>query len=118
MERHISSSMEQMQLQADLSGWFTDHAFDTWETILTNLWFKRVWQFAHRFKLVIHNSEAKLSLHRINDQFVMEEFVSVGFRAQDLAQLNICRIFLHAVTLSDIATVNRVEITLGAWEGR
>jgi hypothetical protein len=74
MERHISSSMEQMQLQADLSGWFTDHAFDTWETILTNLWFKRVWQFAHRFKLVIHNSEAKLSLHRINDQFVMEEY--------------------------------------------
>jgi hypothetical protein len=115
--RQISSSTEQMRLEAGLSGWFTDHAFDTWETLLTDSWIKTVWKFAHRLKLAIHDSEVKLSPHRSNDRFLKEEFASVGYRAQDLAQLNICRMFLHAVTLSDIATVNRVEITLGAWEG-
>jgi hypothetical protein len=48
----------------------------------------------------------------------MKAFATAGYRAQDLVQLNICRRFLHSVTLSDIATVSGDEITLGAWEGR
>jgi hypothetical protein len=40
----------------------------------------------------------------------MEAFASGGFRAQDLAQLNVCRMFLHAVTLSNIVTVNGVAL--------
>lgn len=116
--RQILSSTEQMRLKAGLQGWFTDHAFDTWEAILTDSWIKTVWKFAHRFKLAIHDSEVQLSLHRSNDQFLMEEFATAGYRAQDLVQLNTCRMFLHSVTLSDIATVSGEEITLGAWEGR
>ncbi len=114
----ISASTEQMRLEAGLSGWFTDHNFDTYEALLTDSWIKTVWQFAHRFRLAIHDSEAKLRLHRSNDRFLMEEFATAGYRAQELSQLNTCRMFLHAVTLSDIVTVNGSDITLSAWEGR
>ena len=114
----ISASTEQMRLEAGLSGWFTDHDFDTYEALLTDSWIKTVWQFAHRFRLAIHDSEAKLRLSRSNDRFLMEEFATAGYRAQELSQLNTCRMFLHAVTLSDIVTVNGSDITLSAWEGR
>jgi hypothetical protein len=110
----ISASMEQMRLEAGLPGWFTDHNFDIWEATLTDSWIKTVWKFAHRFKLAIQDSETKLSLHCSNDCFLMEEFASAGYREQDLAHLNICRMFLHAVTISDIATINVAEITLAA----
>jgi hypothetical protein len=60
--RHIASSTEQMRLEAGLSGWLTDHDFDTWEPILTDSWIKTVWKFAHRFQIALHGSEAKLSL--------------------------------------------------------
>jgi hypothetical protein len=114
----ISATMEQMRLEVGLPGWFTDHDFDIWEATLTNSWIKTVWKFAHRFKLAIQDSKTKLSLHRSNDCFLMEEFASAGYREQDLAHLNICRMFLHAVAISDIATINGAEITLAAWEGR
>jgi hypothetical protein len=60
--RQISSSTEQMRLEAGLSGWLTGHNFYTWEPILTDLWIETVWKFAHRFQIASHNSEAKLSL--------------------------------------------------------
>ena len=71
----------------------------------------------HPHQFLDKNSETKLSLHRSNNRFLMEEFASAGYREQDLAHLNICRMFLHAVTISDIATVNGAEITQAAGEG-
>ena len=115
--RQISASTEQMRLEAGLSGWFTDHDFATHESLITDSWIKTVWKFADRFQIKIHDSEAQLSLLRANDQFLMDAFVRAGFRGADLLQLNICRMFLHAVTLSDIATVSGSEITLSDWEG-
>jgi hypothetical protein len=51
-------------------------------------------------------------------RFFMEEFARQGFRGADLAMLNICRMFLHCVTLADICTVDGKAITLSAWQGR
>jgi hypothetical protein len=110
----ISASTEQMRLEVGLSGWFTDHDFDIYKTLLTDSWIKTVWQFAHRFKLDIHDSEAQLGLHRPNDRYLMEEFTRAGYRGQELFQLNNCRMFLHTVTLSDIVTINGTEITSSA----
>jgi hypothetical protein len=46
----------------------------------------------------------------------MEEFATAGYRAKDRVQLNVCRMFLHSVTLSDITSVRGERITPGAWE--
>jgi hypothetical protein len=116
--RQISASVKQMCLEAGVLGWFTDHDYDTYAPVLTGSWIQSVWHFAHRFKIALHDTEAQLSLMCTRDQSLMESFVNGGFRGQDLIHLNICRMFLHSVTLADITTINGLEITSTAWEGR
>jgi hypothetical protein len=78
----------------------------------------RTWGVASRFKIEIRDSEAKLQPSRTNDRFLMEDFATAGFCGQELSQLNICRMFLHAVTLADVCTVDGLAITLESFQGR
>jgi hypothetical protein len=72
----------------------------------------RTWAFASRFQIEIRDSEAQLQPRRTNDRFLMEDFALAGFRGQYLSQLNICRMFLHAVTLADLSTVDGLSVSL------
>ena len=48
----------------------------------------------------------------------MQRFYQFGFRKTDeLKALNLCRLYLHAVTLSDIATARGTHILSQAWDG-
>jgi hypothetical protein len=104
--RQISSSLEQLCLEVGLPGWLTDHNFDTFQCLTTESWITKTWHFAHLFKTEIRDSEAKPQDRRFADKFLMVEFARVGFRGIDLSRLNVCRMFLHALTLADICTVN------------
>jgi hypothetical protein len=116
--RQISASVEQMRLELGLTGWFTDHDYDIYAPLLTDCWMKTVWKFSHRFKIEIRDSETQLRRRRTKDQSLIQAFAHAGFRGTDLLKLNTCRMFLHSVMLSDIATISGLEITLEAWEGR
>jgi hypothetical protein len=48
----------------------------------------------------------------------MVEFARAGFRRPELLKLNICRMFLHSVMLSDIGTVDGKSTSLSAWQGQ
>ena len=65
----------------------------------------------------IRDSEAKLHGRRSDDHFLMVSFVRASFHGNDLTRLNICRMFLHAITLADICTIDRTLITSDAWLG-
>ncbi len=114
----IAASTEQLRLELGLPGWLTDHAYEVFGALTTASWITTVWQFASRFKIEIRDSEAKLEERRTNDQFLMLAFAKAGFRGPELNKLNICRNFLHSVTLSDISTVNGQSISLAAWQGK
>jgi hypothetical protein len=114
----ISASMEQLRLEVGLPGWLTDYDLSIFYVLATSSWIATVWEFASRFKIEIHDSEAKLFRRRTNGLYLMEEFVSANFRGPDLVSLSICRKILHSVTLADICTVDRKAITLDAWQGR
>ena len=47
----------------------------------------------------------------------MEEFLKEGLEGNDMAQLNICRLFLKATCLSDISTGGGKSISGTAWNG-
>jgi hypothetical protein len=59
----------------------------------------------------------QLRLQRKNDKFIMDEFISAGCQGTMLKELNECRMFLHAVTLSDIASADGCQISINAWNG-
>jgi hypothetical protein len=113
----ISASLEQLRLEIGLPGWLTDHDFSLYQGLATDAWITTAWKFASSFKIEIRDSERKLLQRRTNDLFLMKEF-GRSFTGQDLLDLNICRMFLHSVTLADICTVDGTTFTLDAWQGR
>jgi hypothetical protein len=53
-----------------------------------------------------------------SDLFLMPLFVAAGYNNDNLVALNVCRMYLHAVTLSDLATADRIYISQTAWIGQ
>jgi hypothetical protein len=115
--RLVSSSLEELRLEIGLPGWTTDYDFSKIGHLAADSWIKTVWQFASRFKIELRDSEAQLQLRRTNDHFLMAEF-GRHFQGADLLALNICRMFLHSVTLADLCTVDGKAVTIDAWQGQ
>jgi hypothetical protein len=114
----ISATMEQLHLEVGLSGFLTDHPYATYQRLITSSWISMAWSFLSRFRIELRDTEAKLFLRHINDQYLIEVFSQNGFCTQNLADLNICRMYLHTVTLSDLCTVDGRAVTLDACQGR
>jgi hypothetical protein len=55
---------------------------------------------------------------RINDEFIMEAFISLGIDETDLGICNTCGLYLNACFLSEITTGDGIYITEDAWTGR
>lgn len=112
----ILASLEQLRLEVGLPGFLTDHNYETHKGLITLLWVAQIWEFTHRFRIEIRDSAAKLHERRSNDLFLMVSFVHAGFTGNDLAHLNICRMFLHVITLADLCTIaGAASITCDAW---
>ena len=107
----ISASLEQLRLELGLPGWWADHDFSKFGQLAADSWIKTAWQFASRFHIKLRDSKAQ------NDLFLMTEFGRL-FHGNDLLALDICRTFLHLVTLADICTVKGETITRHAWQGQ
>ena len=67
----------------------------------------------NKLKLFVSKNIVKLKPLRENDHFIMEEFVKAG--VNDLYILNIMRLSIRAITLSDICTAESSRITKEAW---
>ena len=113
----ITASLEQLRLEVGLPGWLTDHDFSRYETLVTPSWITTLWQFSSRFHIELRDTATKLLPRRTNDSFLIHEF-SRFFTGPDLLVLNICSMFLHSRTLSDVTTMDGTSITLDAWNGR
>lgn len=48
----------------------------------------------------------------------MDLFIDALAPQEELKWLNVCRMYLHAVTLSDIVTADGVRVSEDAWSGR
>jgi hypothetical protein len=53
-----------------------------------------------------------------DDQYLMLAFASAGYQKDTLSKLNQCRMFLKAVTLSDLCTADGISLTYDAYNGR
>ena len=81
-------------------------------------WLTHLWEFMAANSMVINDGVPDLMLEREGDKFFIREFQAAGYSGNSLKRLNLCRLFLHAVTVSDIATGCSCFITQAAWQGR
>ena len=65
----------------------------------------------------IEDSGPHLQLWREGDQFLVSAFSAAGFKKQQLARLNRCRVYLQVTTLADLTNGSGNAITDLAWMG-
>ena len=72
--------------------------------LLSTRWIKSLWKFSSEYDITITDRiHSYPQISRENDVFLMEAFEAQGFSPQKLQMLlNKCRIYLQALTLSDL----------------
>jgi hypothetical protein len=64
------------------------------------------WQFCNDNQLILKDTLPQLKLLRQHDQFLMKAFLLHGYSAKNLRMLNLCRMWVRAITLADLTTGN------------
>jgi hypothetical protein len=113
----LTTSYEQLRLEMGTSGFMTDFPYKSMKATVTKTWITDLWEFTDRFQIKIWNNVKQLRLQRKNGKFIMDAFINAGCDGTMLKELNECRMFLHAVMLSDIASADGCQIAINAWNG-
>lgn len=92
-----------------------DLNYDFTRDYITDCWYSHLIKATHRSLLHVEDDIFELELLRVNDEFLMERFLDVGYEGTNLRILNHIRIHLHAITLADITTADGKRISTAAW---
>lgn len=99
-------------------GHLGSHHYSTYKVLATDSWIKSVWSSLNQFDMTMQVTQASIPLLRQHDVYLMQAFSDHGFQGTHLQRLNLCRMFLYATTLADIATIDGKSITSLAYAGR
>ena len=72
---------------------------------LTPTCIKHTWKFMDKYDILVKEMTPKILLQRLNNLFLMKDFLEAGHEGENLDKINICRMHLHSTCLSDIVTV-------------
>ena len=100
----IRHSLEATKLEIGCEGPVLLKSYEELGMLATPTWITHTWQFLSENHMGLEDSGPHLELQREGDQYLIRVFQQVGFRGWQLRRLNLCRIFLKAVTVADIAT--------------
>ena len=114
----LNANAVQLRLEMGMPGSFTDAPIHLVSEYMTTTWLKDLLQFLHKYRIGITDLLPQLTQRREGDLFLMEFFISQGFRGHELELLNAARQVIEATTLSDICSVDGKSISKWAWEGK
>ena len=80
-------------------------------------WYQSTIRFLYECNASIITNTRIQILCRVNDSCLMEDFLLAAPTAPEMKQLNLCRLYLRVIVLSDICECNGLTITRQCWEG-
>ena len=99
----LQVSMETAQLEVGVGRNLFQLDFDTYGDLLTDCWIKTLWKFCQSNNITLLDRHSHFPTpQQENDVFLMEIFVHEGYSKAKLAKINRCRLYLGALTLSDV----------------
>jgi hypothetical protein len=104
-------------IELGLPGSFTQQDYDAFGHLATDSWLKNLWVFCQAANIQLEAATEALQPAREQDEFLMIQFYKFGYRKLELAQLNLCRLWCHAIRVSDISTGDGLRIHPLAWYG-
>ena len=116
--KQLQFQLETMQLQAGVGDFILNYDYNKFSNLVFSGWIAHMWKFTSDMKYTFSGWNNVLKPQRDNDKYIMEEFVRFGYTKQKLQLLNKCRIYLQAISLSDIANGQGNQIVKNYLEGR
>ena len=109
---------ELLKLETGLPGNIFALDYKKYQILATPSWIKSIWKSVHMYNIKLEMHTPPLSETKVDDLFLMQEFVAQGFAKRKLILLNACRKFLQINTLGDITNGNGTHINQMIKEGR
>jgi hypothetical protein len=113
----IRASVEQLKLEIGCNGPTLSLPYDHFSKLATKCWIRQTLLFMDAYQIRIEDTSPDFLLSRANDQLLIPLFHGTGIRDDQLDRLNLCRLFLQVLTISDITTDCGTKITKAAWNG-
>jgi hypothetical protein len=106
-------SLEQGQLEVGIGTPFLEASFDSYGFLLTDIWWKTVWEFIWKHGIRLTYPDQFLpTLQRTGDVFIMDLLCSrTELTQSEILSCNRCRLALEAITLADITNGAGSRIT-------
>jgi hypothetical protein len=127
------ASLEQLQLEIGIPEPLFESSYELYGSLATPCWIAHIWEYCHSKGITMTPSIPQSTLKATNpwespsplrlqkrttdDKFITKLFANEGYTADKLFALNVCRMYLHASTLSDLVTADGIFITTQAWHG-
>jgi hypothetical protein len=105
----IRASVEQLKLEIGCNGPTLSLPYVHFSKLATKCWIRQTWQFMDAYQIRIEDTSPDFSLSRANDELLIPLFHETGIRDDQLHRLNLCRLFLQVLTISDIRYNNRLR---------
>ena len=114
----IKCSLECLRLETGLTGHLL--SLDYYESspfLLNESWIENTWQFLTDNSITLQDNTTDFYGTRLNDKVIMEEVIKSYLSPSESKSFNKCRIYLQALTLSDITRGDGQGISYKAWNG-
>ncbi|CAJ1927568.1 unnamed protein product [Cylindrotheca closterium] len=113
----LEAVLQAHQLETGTSYGLFQQVYSNTSILASDTWAKRTWSELDSLSIHLEFDSPSLQPMRQGDQLLVDLFIDSLVDQLTLKWLNWCRIFLHAVTLSDIVNAEGTAITLDAWKG-
>ena len=111
-------SLELIHLLVGTSDWIFDKFDVSFTDYIDNSWMRTTWNFLVKHQFQIHAPHITLRASRQNDCFLMDGINSLQISIMGKVRLNRCRVYLQALTISDIVDAAGINILESAMRGR
>ena len=102
----MKQCLELLRLEIGISGNILQEDYYTFQPlVLTTSWIQHLWKFLTDYGIKIQLDIAEIHPKREQDTYIMEQIVAAKVASKkELKEVNECRIYLQAFTLSDIVS--------------
>ena len=74
---------------------------------MTESWISSLIKFCESRNINLYENTENPEKHTTNDSYIMDGFIYQGYRNRDLYKLNMCRMQLQVITISNIIDTDR-----------
>ena len=113
----IRATIESLKVECGVSTAIFTYPFQRVEKYVTKTWVTHAWKFCSDRGLTIEETTKQIPLQCEGDRFIMDKLLKHQWSTGELRQINMCRMYLRATTMADIASGDGLQIGGAFLEG-